>query len=423
MRNLSLRHPKARIILFLSVVPLLLAFLFLGSKTYNKFGSLDSKHRTGWSQKDLIITYSCSPPPEEPYVKAIADQGYNLLPIAEDALPFAEKYNVKVLLQHGLFNVKTMESPIELEQLNALIDRVKDNPALEGYYIFDEPQEVEFPKLAKLVRHIKARDPHHFCFVNLLPIFGVRTKKIKDPSLIYKDYINEYIRQFKPDLLSYDYYTFVKYSNSPAAGLYFIHLRLMRECARKAELPFMNIIQASQFQVRDWDMPTPAQLRWQVYTSLAYGARAINYFLYWGPKSFAGMYRDGVAIPLVDAAALLNKEMKALSSTLMSMESLYIFQTDPLPPGALPMPFGCPLQITSPGQFVVGVFGEDRKEKAFMIVNRDFSKSVVARVKVLGAEALSELQRSDSSWKTVNPNQNGEFEILLEPGDGRFFKF
>lgn len=423
MRNLSLRHPEARIILFLSVVPLLLAFLFLGSKTYNKFGSLDAKHRTGWSQKDLIITYSCSPPPEEPYVKAIADQGYNLLPIAEDALPFAEKYNVKVLLQHGLFNVKTMESPIELEQLNALIDRVKDNPALEGYYIFDEPQEVEFPKLAKLARHIKARDPHHFCFVNLLPIFGVRTKKIKDPSLIYKDYINEYIRQFKPDLLSYDYYTFVKYSNSPAAGLYFIHLRLMRECARKAELPFMNIIQASQFQVRDWDMPTPAQLRWQVYTSLAYGARAINYFLYWGPKSFAGMYRDGVATPLVDAAALLNKEMKALSSTLMSMESLYIFQTDPLPPGALPMPFGCPLQITSPGQFVVGVFGEDRKEKAFMIVNRDFSKSVVARVKVLGAEALSELQRSDSSWKTVNPNQNGEFEILLEPGDGRFFKF
>lgn len=418
-----MRHPEARIILFLSVVPLLLAFLFLGSKTYNKFGSLDAKHRTGWSQKDLIITYSCSPPPEEPYVKAIADQGYNLLPIAEDALPFAEKYNVKVLLQHGLFNVKTMESPIELEQLNALIDRVKDNPALEGYYIFDEPQEVEFPKLAKLVRHIKARDPHHFCFVNLLPIFGVRTKKIKDPSLIYKDYINEYIRQFKPDLLSYDYYTFVKYSNSPAAGLYFIHLRLMRECARKAELPFMNIIQASQFQVRDWDMPTPAQLRWQVYTSLAYGARAINYFLYWGPKSFAGMYRDGVATPLVDAAALLNKEMKALSSTLMSMESLYIFQTDPLPPGALPMPFGCPLQITSPGQFVVGVFGEDRKEKAFMIVNRDFSKSVVARVKVLGAEALSELQRSDSSWKTVNPSQNGEFEILLEPGDGRFFKF
>jgi hypothetical protein len=417
-----LRHPKARIILVLSVVPLLLAFLFLGSKTYNKLGSLDSKHRTGWSQKDLIITYSCSPPPEERYVKAIAEQGYNLLPIAEDALPFAGKYNVKVLLQHALFNIKTMESPIELEQLNALIDRVKDNPALEGYYIFDEPQEADFPKLAKLVRHIKARDPHHFCFVNLLPIFGVRTKKIKDPSLVYKDHINEYIRQFKPDLLSYDYYPFVKYAKAED-GLYFIQLRLMRDCARKAEIPFMNIIQACQWDVKDWLMPTPAQLRWQVYTSLAYGARAINYFLYWGPKAFGGMYQDGVATPLVDAAAILNKEMKALSSTLMSMESLYIFQTDPLPPGALPMPYGCPLQITSPGQFVVGVFGEDRKEKAFMIVNRDFSKPVVARVKVLGAEALSELQRRDSTWKTVSPNQNGEFEISLEPGDGRFFRF
>lgn len=414
---------KLKMLQIFSSLLLLSAFIVLSNRTIFTGEFLDLKHRNSWQQKDLIITYCCSPPPEEKYVKTVAEEGYNLLPIAEEALPFAEKYNVKVILQHALLSTKTLQSPTDMEQLNLLIERVKDNPAMEAYYIFDEPQEKDFAELAKLVKHIKTRDPHHFCFVNLLPIFGVMTKKLKDPCLIYKDHINEYIRQFQPDLLSYDYYPFLKNQKSPMANLFFIHLRMMRECAHKARLPFMNIIQASDFLKNDWTMPTSAQLRWQVYNTLAYGGRGISYFLYWGPKSQGGMYQDGVKTPLVDAGATLNKEMKVLSAPLMSMDSMYVFHTAPFPAGALGAPLNCPVQITSPGEFVVGVFGQDKKESAFMIVNRDFEKPVVVKVKVMDSVAISEMQRSDGAWRTISPNQNAEFEVSLDAGDGKLFKF
>jgi hypothetical protein len=343
--------------------------------------------------------------------------------MSEEALPFAQKYGVKVLLQSGLLSTRTLQSPRDLEQLDLLIERVKDHQSMDGYYIYDEPQEAHFAELSKLVKHIKSRDPHHFCFVNLLPIFGVQSKKLKDPSLIYKDYVKEYIRQFAPDLLSYDYYPFLNNQKSPVANLFFIHLRLMRECAQKAHLPFMNIIQSSDFLKNDWNMPTAAQLRWQVYNTLAYGGRGISYFLYWGPKAQGGMYQDGEKTPLVDAAANLNREMKALSPTLMANDSLYVFHSDPRPAGALGAPLGCPLQITSPGQFAIGVFGDGNKERAFMIVNEDFEKPAVARIKVSGSEAVSEVTRTNANLRTVTRNQNGEFEIFLEAGDGRLFRF
>ncbi len=308
-----------------------------------------------------MITYCCSPPPEEEHVKTVAAEGYNLMPTSEEALPFASKYNIKLLLQHGLFSTAILKSPEQLKQLDLLIKRVKDHPALDGYYIYDEPQESDFPALAKLVSRIKAQDPHHFCFINLLPLFGVHAKSIMDPSRLYKNYINEYIKQFKPDLLSYDYYPFLKGEKSPSNSLFFMQLRLVRECAQKAKLPFMNIIQASNFVEKDWALPTPEELRWQVYSTLAYGGRGVSYFLYWGPKAQGGLYQDGKKTPLADAAASLNREMSALSATLMSFDSLYVFHTAPLPPGAFGAPSECPVQITSPGEFVVGVFGRQSK--------------------------------------------------------------
>ncbi len=418
-----MQQAKSRILQIASIPLLAVAFLFLSSKTLTTRDGQAPRDTSAWKQKNLLITYCCSPPAQDQYFKMIAGDHFNLIPTSEEGLPLATKYNIKVLLQHGLFSTSTLHSPAKLKHLDALIKRVKDDPALDGYYIFDEPTEADFPELAKLVSHIKAQDPRHFCFINLLPLFGVKATTLKDPALAYRDYINSYIKQFKPDLLSYDYYNFLRNQKSPVGGLYFVHLRLIRDCAQKADIPFMNIIQASNFLERDWTLPTPAQLRWQVYTTLAYGGRGLSYFLYWGPKAHGGLYQDGKETPLADVVGELNQEMSALSPTLMSMDSLYVFQTAPFPPGAVGPPSDCPVQVTSPGEFVVGVFGEGDKEKAFMIVNRDYSKSVTAKVKVLGTEAIEEFQRRDGSWKCLSPDLEGEFSINLGPGDGKLFQF
>ncbi len=306
------------------------------------------------------------------------------MPTSEEALPFASKYNIKILLQHGLFFYGDFEVPGATEAIGSS-DQTSEGPPSIGWILhLRRTSGIGFPRGCETRQSHKSTRSPPLLFRKSLAPFGVHAKSIMDPSRLYKNYINEYIKQFKPDLLSYDYYPFLKGEKSPSNSLFFMQLRLVRECAQKAKLPFMNIIQASNFIERDWALPTPEGLRWQAYSTLAYGGRGVSYFLYWGPKAQGGLYQDGKKTLLADAAAALNREMSALSATLMSFDSLYVFHTAPLPPGAFGAPSECPVQITSPGEFVVGVFGKQSKEQAFMIVNRSCSKHVMAKVKALG---------------------------------------
>lgn len=347
-----------------------------------------------------------------------------MVPGPESALALAPAHNLKIMLEDGLLNIATANSEEKLAELDKLIERVKNNPALEAYYVFDEPQVSDFPQLLKIVSRIKKHDRNHFCFINLLPVFGVRSKMNQDPCLNYRDYVEEYVRQFKPGLLSYDYYNFARESGGkPNDGqMYFVHLHLMRNLARAAHVPFMNIIQACHWD-NTYRFPTAAEMRWQVYTSLAYGARGISYFLYWGPAKFGGLYRDGQATPLVKDIAKLNREIAAFSPVLMKVDSVAVYPLVPPPPSAASTAGACDVQVLGAGEFLLGLFGEGRKSNSFMIVNRRCDKVQTAVLTVQNANQLLEFNRATSAWTKVVSDSAGHFSITLQPGDGRFFRY
>lgn len=406
---------------------LLLPSLLLSSLTLvscSKVADHASPIHQGWKQKQLLITYSCSAPPTEKNIARAASENFNMIPASEEALPFAAKHNLRVMLEHGLLTPDTAHSPEKLQQLDMLVDRVKNNPALEAYYIVDEPQAEQFADIATVVARIRARDSKHLLFVNMLPVFGVPGKKEQDPSITYTKFLNQYIETVKPDLLSYDYYPFFrgKDGKSYDGPVYFVNLALVRQAAQKAHIPFLNIIQASNFE-NDWRCPNTNEMRWQVYTTLAYGAKGISYFLYWGPKSYRGMYQDGQPTELVEPVAKLNKEMAALAPELMPLNSIAVFQTPPLASGAIPVPADSPVQITSPGEFVVGFFGKGKTADTFMIVNRDYKKSAIAKLSIKNKKLIREFNRDTSAWQDCAANGDDTFVIDLLPGDGRLFRY
>lgn len=376
-----------------------------------------------WSQKDFLITYCCSAPPSEENIGRAASEHFNMIPAPEEALPIAAKHGVKVMLEHGLLTPSSAKSEVKLKEIDGLIDRLKSEPALGGYYIVDEPLPETFKDIAKLIDRIRSRDLKHLCFVNLFPIFGVPIKVGQDPSRTYMKYVRDYIDIVKPELLSYDYYNFYrKGSGQPYDGhVYFAHLALIRQAALKAHIPFMNIIQASNFE-RDWRFPVAEEMRWQVYTTLAYGARGVSYFLYWGPEKYRGLYRDGKPTELVGAIAKLNLEMSKLGPVLMTKNSLGVFHTGKLPVGAVAFPSDSPMRIMTPGEFVVGFFGDKDKVDSFMIVNRDYKKRATAEFVVQGHPALQEFDRETGEWRDVKRSFLGGGVINLEPGDGRLFR-
>ncbi|GGD56522.1 cohesin domain-containing protein [Paenibacillus nasutitermitis] len=56
--------------------------------------------------------------------------------------------------------------------LDAITEDYKDYEATKGYYLLDEPSSQFYPKLQEATRRLKANDPDHMVFVNLLPNYA-----------------------------------------------------------------------------------------------------------------------------------------------------------------------------------------------------------------------------------------------------------
>ena len=104
--------------------------------------------------------------------------------------------------------------------------------------------------------------------------------------LRYREHLKQFIETVKPDLISYDHYHFLKDKDGQplTASQYFLNLALIRDGGLEAGKPFLNIIQANTIE-KSWRLPNAQEMRFLVFTTMAYGGRGISYFTYWGPPS------------------------------------------------------------------------------------------------------------------------------------------
>ncbi len=403
---------------------------------------------TRWTQKDFLITFWCPPPATDENLANVAAEGFNLTWVPEEGLDVAARHGLRAMLQSDLLRPDVLDDAAKRAELDALIARVKKHPALEAYYITDEPGAGAFPGLGKLVAYLRERDPAHLAYINLYPTYaneeqlGVSADaaerarvgqpvdsgtKVADSGTVlrYREHVRQYIETVKPDLISYDHYHFLKdKEGKPRDGTeYFLNLGMIRTAALDAERPFLNIIQADTI-VKSWRLPNASEVRWLVFTTMAYGGRGISYFTYWGPQEYNGLYIDGRKMPLMDAVAQLNHEMAKLGPALMKLDSVGAYHTAPIPDGAQAIPADAPVQVLSDGQYVLGLFANRNRPDAFMIVNRDYNQSVEATLKItLRGRRLEELDRTTGEWKEVARLSGERIVVMtLAGGNGRLFR-
>jgi hypothetical protein len=242
----------------------------------------------------------------------------------------------------------------------------------------------------------------------------------------YHEHLREFIDTVKPDLLSYDHYHFLhdKDGNDKDGKEYFLNLGMMRAAAIGANRPFLNTIQADTI-IKSWRLPDAAEMRWLVYTTMAYGGRGISYFTYWGPQEYNGLYVDGNKMPLMEPVSQLNREMQKLGPALLGLESLGTYHIGgALPYGALTLPAGAPVQVRGKGEYVLGIFGTKQGPNAFMIMNRNYRNEAKARVTVnMRGRHLQELDRATGEWEPMTTLRGyHNVGVTIAPGDGRLFR-
>jgi hypothetical protein len=410
-----------------------------------KVANAQNTRNSNWKQKEIIVTAWNITEPKSSTYKGIALEKYNLILIDNivEKLDLAEKNNLRGMFRHGLISPSSLHDPTKLKELDRLIDKVKKYRALEAYYIKDEPTAGEFGEYAELVAYLHKKDPARLAYINLLPIYASEAQlgvlpntfdrtKIKCPThlqgvgledkniLVYLEHLRRFITIVKPDLISYDHYHFFE---SGDGQQYFLNLALISQVAQEAKIPFMNYIQAGKY-LKDWRLPTAEEIRFQVYTTLAYGGKGISYFTYWGSEADGGLYRDGKQSRLARDVGAINSEIRKLSPTLISLNSKGIYHTEPLPLGGERIPNDSPVKILSKGEFVVGLFGKDKKATTFMIANRNRKDKQKAEIQVnIAGKRLQELDRKTGKWRrVVNLSLARKIKLTLEAGDGRLFR-
>ena len=294
----------------------------------------------------------------------------------------------------------------------ATVRRFKDHPALGGYYLRDEPGAGDFPMLSTWVKRIQAVDQEHPCYINLFPNYA-NSSQLGTAS--YEQYLERFVAEVPVPFISFDHYPVIGDQLRPE---WFQNLEQVAKTAAAANKPFWAFALAVAHG--PYPIPTVEELRLQVFSNLAYGAQAIQYFTYWTFKSSdwnfheAPINVDGKRTPVYDRVKLVNEEIRTLSPVFLGARVLHVGHTGTLPAGTRAYAAQPPITAvkTESGGAVLSLI-ENQKRRFLVIVNRDFRAAMPLVVQLDGSAAVSEVGKNGSATCITAP----EYSTRVAPGD------
>jgi hypothetical protein len=383
-----------------------------------------------WQIGTPIVTYWAGPAMTDAVAQQMKDGGFNLVWCGEKDFDLVARHDLRGMLTDGLISPASLDDPAKKAQLDALIDRVKGHPALEAYFITDEPNASTFPSWGKLIAYLRERDPAHLAYLNLFPTYAsneqLGTKG--DTVTAYREHLRQYVEIVKPALISYDHYHFA--TGGGDGDQYFLNLGMIREAALEAKVPFLNIVQAATW-TPSMRVPTREEMRFLIYTTLAYGGQGISYYVYcWPGHTGAIANPDGTPTVIYHALKVLNREFVAIASQLQPLKSLGAYHTGMMPLGGQPLPANCAFRFDPPVEpmaykppekmrgIVLGLFGAGRRPSAAVVVNLDYTKD--RTVTIVGPGPLEVFDARTGRW--VRSRRGDKAALHLLPGGGKLVR-
>ena len=383
-----------------------------------------------WTIGKPIVTYWAGPPITDANASQMAEGGWNLVWCTSvQEMEVAARHGLRAQLFHPLLNPATLDSPEKKAQLDALIDSVKKHPAMYCYFITDEPGADLFPSLARLTDYLHKKDPAHLAYINLFPTYANNEQLAEEGNTVtaYQAYLDQFADTVHPGLLSWDHYQFAVGRDMPD---YFLNMAMVRKKALSLRIPFLNIVQACTW-TKSMREPGEAELRYLVYTSAAYGATGLSYYVYTPPQDHSpGIATpDGQPTPVYGWLKTLNPEFSAIAGQLQSLTSLGVYHAGMLPPGTVPLPKRNSFRFDPPISDIafvkdkptkgamIGVFGRSRHASHAVLVNLDYKAETT--VTVAGPGNIEVFDADTGSWSAGG---KGKVTLHLLPGGGKLIR-
>ena len=262
---------------------------------------------------------------------------------------------------------------------------------------------------------VKKHAPGKLAYINLYPDYATlgATDRSQLGTSNYTDYLERFVNEVKPQVVSYDNYMVQSSDdlrNSARAVSYYRNLLEVRRVALEHQLPYLNIVSANQIRPHT-PIPSPANLQFQAYTTLAAGYRGVTWYNYYGPK-YGYLPVDSAGRKTLGWLYLrdVKSQVAALAPIMSRLVSTGVFFTAPAPTDKLPLlPGNLVEAVTSPTPVMVGEFRHANGQAYVMVVNLSLERSAKftlqlrqpqAGIKIVSAMdgSLSPFDPKDGLW-------------------------
>lgn len=380
------------------------------------------------------------------------EAGFNIIECRYDAktnkkvLDWCDELGLRVYLWDNRMKDAISEAEGWQSTLSEMVEEYKNYPALDRYFIKDEPNNEMIPMLSRIAKFLRERDPSHGFYVNLFPDAPFPEKGA------YEDHMERYITETGCDLLSFDRYCMNRLEVSPemlASGEfvearvsddsryknnlegkiffevttpgYFNNLERVKKKADEHGIPWMIIVLVSEHLT--YRHVTEAEIRFEVFSSFAYGSSQLSYFTYWAPGalhtepwkySHAIIQSDGTRDENYYIVKRINSELQSLFEGLEGASHTGVFHVGyELDNMVTPFQSFGGVDEISGGRILAGFF-----ENKLVLMNKDFNSVTVAKIKT--DKTVEKYSKYAKVWYTLD--KRDEYNIRLAPGDAELIR-
>jgi hypothetical protein len=363
-----------------------------------------------WQMNEFLIYLWNAPdgPDDEANAKALADAAFTVVDWDAAKIATLKRHGLKAMV-HGTFS-------------EASVRKLAGETNVWGYHLGDEPYpEDKFAPIAEQFRVIERVAPEHVPFINMLSTTG--------------DFLRTYMEIVRPSLLSFDYYQWWW-----GTDRYFEKLEQFREAALTARVPLAACLEVSANPAVERGDTTYLpdnlrKLRQSVNTTLAYGAKGIEWYsakMLFEPKS-------AILTTAGRDVATLNHEILRLGSVLVTLRSIDVFHTAPLPAATRTPPKDYWLHVLAEegrSGLVQGMFKDEQGRDYVLVANRDYRDAQAVNVRLhskwLGIApwnkpktftyGIEQFNKASSDWTVVSSSSSSGFNFVIGAGDGELFR-
>lgn len=391
-------------------------------------------------------------------------------PDVHKALKLASEVGLAYFVNDTTFRCDSFGGTVESASEDAFREAMQnawylDASAFAGLAVKDEPSAQDYDGMAKVNKVLQELTDGKIIYTNLFPSYVETARLYLDnvPEGVwnaYEQYVYEYVDKVMPDIIAYDYYVFMNIDSSLENPLgtsnpidivsgemnmqdYIKSLSLYRKISLDYNIPYW--VSVASYNHRYHQLYTSKETAWQVNTSLAYGAKGIQYYTYWAgidgstmeswanPNKSGLVTANGTPHDTYYQVKEINENIKVVDEILMNSTSKGIIQfgkqTLPLVADDVLYGYGLLSDITG-GDTFVGCFDYNGKSVYYIVNNSvnagrttfkaDFLTNVDVRLYNLDIQqsnlekGLTQDYVEYNSTQSVGFNLSGGDAILLE---------